>query len=31
MELYGKYSAEEADKYWSGIKAEALSIFNLND
>ena len=27
MELYGKYSAEEADRYWNDIKQAALKKF----
>ncbi len=27
MELYGKYSAEEADQYWEDVKKQALEKF----
>ena len=27
MELYGKYSAEEADRYWNDVKQAALKKF----
>ena len=31
MELYEKYTAVEAEQYWSDIKKKAISKFNLND
>ena len=31
MGLYGKYTAVEAEQFWSEIKTKAISKFNLND
>ncbi len=31
MELYEKYTAVEAEQFWSDIKKKAISKFNLND
>ena len=31
MELYEKYTAVQAEQYWSDIKKKAISKFNLND
>ena len=31
MDLYLKYTAVEAEQFWSEIKTKAISKFNLND